>query len=165
MAPKPPEGRRLGRGLPRGLRDVLAGLVFVALGLGFAGGATGYEIGNPVRMGPGYFPLVLGGILAALGAVIAGKGLVAADGEAIGTMPWRAIVLIVASVIFFGLTVRGLGVAPATFITIALSAAASRRATAIGVALLSVGLTVVCVLVFVVALSVRLPLVGPWIPL
>ena len=165
MGPNAPQGRRLRRGLPRGLRDVLAGLIFVALGLGFAGGATGYEIGDPVRMGPGYFPLVLGGILAALGAVIAGKGLLAADGEAIGTIPWRAIVLIVAAVIFFGLTVRGLGLIPATFITILLSAVASRRATPIGVALLSVGMTVVCVLVFVVALSVRLPLIGPWIPL
>jgi len=152
-----------GAGAPRARKDILAGLIFVAFGFGFAALATDYEVGTPVRMGPGYFPLVLGGILAVLGGSILVKGFLERDGEVIGAVPWRAIVLIIAAVLFFGFTVRGLGLVPATFVAALLSALASRRTSVLRVTLVSVGLTVVCVLVFVVALSLRLPLVGPWI--
>ena len=149
--------------MPRGLKDILAGLVFVAFGLAFAVLATSYEIGTTVRMGPGYFPVVLGGLLALLGGVIVAKGFLAGEGEAIGAIPWRALGLIVGAVLFFGLTVRGLGLIPATFVAVLMSAFASRRTGVVAALLIAVGLTVLCVLVFVVALSLRLPLVGPWI--
>jgi hypothetical protein len=148
---------------PRSLKDVLAGLIFVVFGLGFAVSATAYEVGTPVRMGPGYFPIVLGGLLAILGGITLIKGLLERDGEGIGAVPWRAIALIVGAVLCFGLTVRGLGLIPSTFVTALMSSIASKRASVVGVVLVSVGLTVVCVLIFVVALSLRLPLVGPWI--
>jgi hypothetical protein len=164
VALDPPGTPAPGAGWRRARKDLLAGLTFVAFGLGFAGLATAYEIGTPVRMGPGYFPLVLGGILAVLGGTIIAKGFLAGEGEAIGTIPWRAMALILAAVLVFGFTVRGLGLVPATFIAALLSALASRRTTVLRVALVSVGLTILCVLVFVVALSLRLPLVGPWIP-
>ena len=54
----------------RALKDILAGGVFIALGLAFGIGSLSYDIGTPLRMGPGYVPLVLGGLLAALGAAI-----------------------------------------------------------------------------------------------
>jgi hypothetical protein len=116
-------------------------------------------------MGPGYFPLVLGALLAVLGGVIVGKGVLEGAEEAIGTVPWRAIVLILGAILFFGLTVRGLGLVPSTFVATLMSTFASRRTTVVGAALVTVGLTVLCVLIFVVALSLRLPLVGPWIRL
>ena len=53
----------------RSAKDVLAGLTFIGFGLAFAAGATAYDIGDPVRMGPGFFPLVVGGLLAILGGV------------------------------------------------------------------------------------------------
>jgi len=159
------------RGAPRPLKeslagqDILAGLIFVAFGVGFAGLATAYEVGTPVRMGPGYFPLVLGGLLAVLGGSIVVKAFLDRDREAetVGAIPWRAVVLILAAVLVFGFTVRGLGLVPATFIAALMSAFASRGTSMVRVALVSIGLTIVCVLVFVVALSLRLPLVGPWI--
>ena len=149
--------------MPRALKDILAGLIFVAIGVAFAVIATAYEVGTPVRMGPGYFPLVLGGTLALLGGLIVVKGVINGEAEAIGAIPWRAIALIVGAILFFGLTVRGLGLIPSTFITALLSSLASRRASVVGVVLVSVGLTALCVLVFAVGLSLRLPLLGPWI--
>ncbi len=150
--------------MPRSLKDILAGLVFVAFGLAFAVVAMSYEIGSPLRMGPGYFPFVLGCLLILLGGVIAAKGLLAGEGEAIGAIPWRAVGLIIAAVLFFGLTVRGLGLVPSIFVTALMSGFASRRTTLLMGLLVTAGLTILCILVFVVALRLRLPLLGPWIP-
>jgi hypothetical protein len=163
-APQPVD-RRLRVRVTRARRDVLAGLLFVAFGLAFAVLSTGYEVGSPVRMGPGYFPLVLGILLVGLGGLVAVRGVLFGDGDAIGIVPWRAIVLLLAAIITFGVTVRGLGLVPSTLIAVLLSALASRRATLISVLLVSVGLTALCMLVFVVALNLRLTLFGPWLPL
>jgi hypothetical protein len=150
--------------MQRELKDILAGLVFVTFGLAYAVIALSYEIGSTLRMGPGYFPFVLGGLLAFLGLIIVVKGLLAGEGEAVGAIPWRALALILGAVVLFGLTVRGLGLVPSVFVIALMSSFASQR-TSVRVALLiSVGLTILCVLVFVVTLRLRLPLVGPWIP-
>jgi hypothetical protein len=146
------------RRMPHSPKDVLAGLAFVVIGLGFTVVAMTYGIGSATQMGPGSFPLVLGLILTGLGGFIAARGL--ADGEVgpIGTVPWRAVILIVGAVIVFGLTVRSLGLAPSTFLATFMSALASRRTTLPIAVLIAIGLTVVSVLVFVFALSLRLPL-------
>lgn len=149
--------------MPRSLKDILAGLTFVGFGLAFAVMATSYEIGTPLAMGPGYFPLVLGALLVLFGGVIVVKGFLDGEEGAIGEIPWRAVALVLGAVLFFGLTVRGLGLVPTTFITALMSAFASRRTGVVGAVLISVGLTALCVLVFVVALRLRLPIVGPWI--
>jgi hypothetical protein len=149
----------------RALKDLIAGAAFIAIGVAFATGALAYDIGSPLRMGPGYIPLALGILLAGFGVLIIAKGFVAGEGESIGVVDWRAVVLITAALLFFGLTVRGLGVAGALFGS-SLLAALARSATSIREALLiTVALTVLSVLIFIVALQLRLPLVGDWIPL
>lgn len=145
----------------RSAKDVLAGLTFIGFGLAFAAGATAYDIGDPVRMGPGFFPLVIGVLLAILGGVIAVTG--SADEVPITAPPWRAAGLILGGIVVFGLTVRGLGLLPAIFLTALLAGLASRQTSPIGALLLAAALTVISVAIFVVALSVRLPLFGPWI--
>jgi hypothetical protein len=150
--------------MQRDLKDILAGLVFIAFGIAFAVMATSYEIGSTLRMGPGYFPFVLGCLLAVLGGVIATKGFLAGEGEAIDAIPWRAVGLIIGAVLFFGLTVRGLGLVPSIFVTALVSGFASRRTGLVLGLVVTVGLTILCILVFVVALRVRVPLLGPWIP-
>ncbi|HEX5590352.1 MAG TPA: tripartite tricarboxylate transporter TctB family protein [Candidatus Limnocylindrales bacterium] len=149
--------------MPRSLKDVVAGTLFVLFGLGFALGSLEYETGSAARMGPGYFPLVLGGLLTALGGLIVARGFTGGEEGPIGGVSWRAVGFILAAVLVFGVTVRGLGLLPATFIAAVLSALASRRTSVVNVALISVGLTVASMLIFVVALSLRLPLVGPWL--
>ena len=150
----------------RAVTDILSGLIFVAFGLAFAATSLTYELGTPLRMGPGYFPLVLGGILVFLGLLIVGKGFVAgasAEGR-LGNVPWRALLLIVLAVLFFGLTVRGLGLVPTTVVTALLTALASYRTGILAAVAIAAGLTVLCVLVFLFALQLRLPMFGPWLP-
>ena len=151
--------------MPRSQRDILAGLAFVGFGVAFALLSIGYGIGTTVRMGPGYFPFFLGGALAVLGALIVGRGILAGEEGPIGVIPWRAVALILGAVVIFGLTVRGLGLIPSTFVTILMSAFASRRTGVLAAIAIAVGLTVLCYLIFVIALSLRLPLVGTWIRL
>jgi hypothetical protein len=151
----------------RAVTDILAGLIFVAFGLAFAITSLSYEIGTPLRMGPGYFPLALGGILVFLGLLIAAKGFISsssAEGR-LGSVPWRALFLIVLAVLFFGLTVRGLGIVPATAVTALLTALASHRTGILTAVAIAAGLTVLCVLVFLLALQLPLPMFGPWLPL
>jgi Tripartite tricarboxylate transporter TctB family len=150
----------------RAVTDILAGLIFVAFGLAFAITSLRYQLGTPLRMGPGYFPLALGGILVFLGLLIVGKGFISGSGaeERLGSVPWRALFLIVLAVLFFGLTVRGLGLVPATAVTALLTSLASYRTGILAAVAIAAGLTVLCVLIFVLALQLRLPLFGPWLP-
>jgi hypothetical protein len=150
--------------MQRSPTDILAGLIFVAFGLAFAIGAATYDIGTPTRMGPGFYPLVVGGSLAALGGAIA---LIPAGHDAESApvaRPWRAIVLIIGALVIFGLTVRGLGLIPSVFLTALLSTLASRQVRPWTALAFAVGLTLLSILIFVVALSLRLPLLGPLIP-
>jgi hypothetical protein len=144
-------------------KDLLAGLVFVAFGLAFGYASLGYELGSATRMGPGFFPLALAGILTVLGAIIVFKGITAPSASPVGPTPWFAGALLVAALAVFGLTVRGLGLVPALMIAVFMSAFASRRTGVAGAAVMSVGLTALCVLIFVYALGLPLRMFGPWL--
>ena len=144
-------------------KDLLAGAIFVGFGLAFAVTSTTYEIGSALRMGPGFFPLVLGGILVVLGGLIAVTGYIAADGGEIGTVPWRAFALLLTAVLLFGFTVRDLGLVPALFLAVLLAAFAGRGIRPVQAVVIAVSLTVLSVLIFVYALQLRLALFGPWL--
>jgi hypothetical protein len=150
----------------RALREIVAGAVFVAFGLAFAIGSLAYDLGTPADMGPGYVPLVLGAVLVALGAIVVVRGVLAGEAaEPIGEMPLRAIALITAALIFFGLTVRGLGVVGSLLGTSLMATLAREGTRPLEVVAIAVGLTVISVLIFIVALQLRLPLFGTWLPL
>ena len=146
------------------LRDMLAGAIFVALGLLFMIGTFGLERGTAFRMGPGYFPLLLAGLLVVIGAAIA---LRAWREEEVAVLmhavPWRGIVLILAAPVLFGLTVRGLGLLPAIALVALISSFASRRMRPVLAAAITVVLTAFCVLVFNVGLGLPIRLIGPWL--
>jgi hypothetical protein len=148
----------------RSARDIGAGLAFVVFGVAFAVGASAYELGSLLRMGPGFFPLALGIVLALLGVVIVAQGFLERNEiEPIGVVPWRAVALVLVAVAFFGLTVRGLGVAPAMFLTALVAGLAARRSGFVVPVAVAVGLTIAGVLIFVIALQLRLPILGPWL--
>ena len=148
----------------KSLKDVLAGLIFAGLGLAFGIAAAGYELGTALRMGPGYFPLVLAGLMGVLGVAIVAKGVFrAAEDGALGNVPWRGLVLILAALVFFGATIRGLGLAPALFVAAFMSALASRSNTPLAAAVLAAALTLFCLLIFSFGLGVPVPILGPWL--
>jgi len=85
-------------------KDFYSGVMFSAVGVAFAWGATRYTIGEGARMGPGYFPLLLGIILALLGAAISFKALVVETegGDKIGAWAWKPLGFIIAANLLFG---------------------------------------------------------------
>ena len=91
-------------------QDFFAGLMFCIIGAAFGFGATTYNIGEGARMGPGYFPLMLGIVLAILGAFIVFEALVVEteDGEPIGRWAWKPLVFIIGANLAFGILLGGL---------------------------------------------------------
>ena len=91
-------------------KDFFSGLMFMGVGAAFAWGATTYNIGTGARMGPGYFPLMLGVLMAVLGAVITFKSLVVetAGGDKIGSWAWKPLVFIILANLAFGVLLGGL---------------------------------------------------------
>ena len=144
-------------------KDLGAGGVFVAFGLAFALTARTYEVGSALRMGPGFFPLVLGSLLVLLGLAIAVKAFVAPERGELGPVPWRSAVLLVAAILFFGFMVRDLGVAPTLLVSVLLAALAGRGMRILPAVVIAGALTVLSVLIFIVALQLPLPLLGPWL--
>jgi hypothetical protein len=126
-------------------------------------GSLGHELGTPLRMGPGYFPLLVGAVLSALGLAIVLKGLIAAEVLSFGTISWRAIAAIVLALVFFGFTVRRLGFVPASAVTALVTTLASSRMRPLVAVAVAAGLTVASTLIFVVGLQLRIPLWGPWL--
>lgn len=94
-------------------KDFWAGLMFLAVGIGFAWGATSYSFGSSARPGPGYFPFGLGLLLAILGAVEVVKALAIDTGEdnTVGAFAWRPLLTITGAVALFGLALPTLGMA------------------------------------------------------
>lgn len=91
-------------------KDFFSGLLFIAVGVAFAWGATTYNVGTGARMGPGYFPLILGICMAILGGVIMFNALVVEteDGDKIGSWAWKPLFFIIAANLLFGLLLAGL---------------------------------------------------------
>lgn len=148
----------------RSLKDLFSGLIFIAFGLAFGYASLGYQIGTALRMGPGYFPIILAGILVLLGVVIILQSFVSGPDETeIGRVPWLGLVLIMGALVFFGVTVRGLGLAPALFVTTFMSAIASEKTGFVGALAMAAGMVVICMLIFVWALGLPLRVIGPWL--
>lgn len=144
------------------IKDGLGGVFFIAAGLFVSVYSYAYlNIGVAVRMGPGYFPFLLGLLLVALGVAIAVGSLFRRLGP-IGTIPWRAIGPIAAAPAVFAFTVEGLGLLAATAITCLVASYASPGVTLRQRLLMTLVLTGICMLVFVAGLRISVPLFGTW---
>lgn len=90
-------------------KDFYSGLMFTIVGIGFAVGATTYNVGTGARMGPGYFPLMLGIILAILGGMVIFQALVAKSetGDKVGALAWRPLGYIIGANVLFGVLLGG----------------------------------------------------------
>jgi hypothetical protein len=91
-------------------KDFYSGLLYTVVGAAFAYGATSYNIGTGARMGPGYFPLLLGSILAVIGGIILFKSLVVETptGDRVGSWAWKPLSFIIAGNLLFGILLGGL---------------------------------------------------------
>ena len=91
-------------------RDFASGLLFSAFGVAYAWGATTYTVGTGARMGPGYFPLIVGVLIALLGSIITVRAMTvdSGDDQPIGSIAWRPLVFIIGANILFGILLGGL---------------------------------------------------------
>ena len=148
-------------------KDFFSGLMFAIIGGGFAWGATNYSIGTGARMGPGYFPLLLGILLAVLGAFTVFYSLIehTEDGDKIGTFAWRPIIYILGANVIFGILLAGLprlGLPPMGLIAAiyALTIIASKAGDVFKfkeVLMLATFLSVLSYLAFIKLISLQMP--------
>lgn len=142
-------------------KDFYAGLMYAAVGAGAVLIARGYNLGTSVRMGPGYFPTVLGGLLILVGAVSMIRAFIH-EGDAIKSFAWKEIFLLLGSVILFGLLVRGAGLVISLIILVLVSAWASDKFKWKTAVLLAILTSVFSSLVFVKGLGLPFAIIGPW---
>jgi putative tricarboxylic transport membrane protein len=145
-------------------RDVVGGLLVAGIGAGFLLFGRELEVGTSFRMGPGYFPTILAVLMIGLGlalAVLAWRKPMQED--AIGTVPWLGIALVVVPVVLFGFSLRGLGLLPILVVVVLATAWASRYASLKASVPLALGIAAFCSVLFIKGLGLPLPLVGPWL--
>ena len=141
-------------------KSLYSGLIFCLFGAFlFIDAWETLEIGTALRMGPGYFPIMIGGGLVLLGVAVmfSGRERTTFDFRA---LPWRAIVLLSVAILIFTYGLRPLGFVPATALLVFIAAKARRETSLQGALLISLALTAFCTLVFIYGLSLPLPLFG-----
>lgn len=146
----------------RNNRDFFAGLQYIVLGAVAMWIARDYPFGSALRMGPGYFPSVLGGMMIVFGIAVMVKGL--KNNEKIeGNWSFRALIVLPLATVVFGILMETAGFIPAMLALIPLSAAAGREFKWLEVAVLTIGLTIACAAGFIYGLGLPYPLIkGMW---
>jgi hypothetical protein len=145
----------------RSNRDFWAGVMLIVTGATSVIVARDYAFGTSVRMGPGYFPSVLGGLLVLFGLYLVASGL-RSNEKIEGGWSLRALVVLPLSLVMFGLLMEYAGFVPALMVLIVGSAAAGSEFKLIEALLLAVGLTVFAVGLFIYGLGLPYPLFAAW---
>ena len=152
----------------RNNRDVWAGAMLIGTGAVSVIVARNYPFGTSLRMGPGYFPSVLGGLLVLFGVYLIASGL-RSNEKIAGNWSLRALVVLPLSLVMFGLLMEYAGFVPALMVLIVGSAAAGSEfkltealMLAVGLTAFAVGLTAFCVALFIWGLGLPYPLLVGW---
>jgi putative tricarboxylic transport membrane protein len=145
----------------RNPKDFWAGFIYLGFGLTAVLIARDYGMGTTLKMGPGYFPTVLGYLLMTIGAASTGRSFIVYRG-AMGSFALKGLFLVALSTFVVGFLIRRAGVAVALPILIVVSAGASVHFRWRSTLALALGLTLFCILVFSKGLGMPLPVLGPW---
>jgi hypothetical protein len=138
-------------------KNFWAGLMFIAVGLFFVIGARNYDLGSAARMGPAYFPTMVGGLLAVIGAVIFFQSLAVGGGK-VTPFPIRLILFMTAALLLFAYLLKPLGLVAALTLLVVVSAFAGHEFRLREALILALALIVLSVLVFVKGLGQPFPL-------
>ena len=147
-------------GIIRHPKDFFAGLIFIAFGIAAIAIGSEYSLGSAARMGPGYFPRILGILLIVLGAALSLRAL-RLQGTRIPPWKWRPTLVVLGSVVLFGLIVTRVGLVLSTIVLIVLSSAASHEFRFKEASVSAILLAALAVGVFVIGLKLQLP-IWPW---
>ena len=146
----------------RNPKDFWAGVLFALVGAAAIVLGSRYNLGTAARMGPGYFPRILGMLLIALGSAIALRGL-RTDGAAMPGWRWWSTLVVLGSVVLFGLIVNRAGLALSTVILIVLASSASSEFRWKEALISGVFLAALAVGVFIIGLKLQLPIWPPFL--
>jgi len=141
-------------------KDLAAGLLFVGFGAVAIVAGSDYPMGTAARMGPGYFPRILGGLLVALGAAIA-LGALRPNGTPIAFGSPMPAAIVLAAVVLFGVAAPLLGLVAAAFLVVAISARASSEYRMKESLISGAVLAAAAAAIFVYGLGLQL---APWPP-
>jgi hypothetical protein len=143
-------------------RDFFAGLLYIVTGTVAIIIARDYPFGSALRMGPGYFPTVLGGIMIAFGVAVMMMGV--KNNEKIKPhWSFRALIVLPISTVVFGVMMEEAGFIPALLVLVPFAASAGREFKIVEVALLMIGLTILSTALFIYGLGLPYPLIkGLW---
>lgn len=146
-------------------REALAsGGIFVAVGCIYGASAMlSLPMGSMISMGPGYFPVVLSGLLVLLGGAIVLRGLRHEGRVAFGSLPWRAILMIALAILCFAFFIRSLGLFVTVLLTAFLSCLADAKVTALKAATMALAMAVLCTLIFSLGIGLPIPIFGSWL--
>jgi hypothetical protein len=141
-------------------KDYYGGALMLALGLGAVYQGLTYKVGTLSRMGPGFFPVALGALLAliGLGIVLGAKGSVKPGPDKSLPPEWRGWICISLSIVAFIVFGKYGGLLPATFAVCFISAMGDRDNTWKSALVLSLAMVAICVVVFWWALQMQFPL-------
>lgn len=143
----------------RNPKDFYAGLLFAGLGAAFVLVAHHYHMGNALRMGPAYFPTITGGLLALLGIVQIGRSITT-NGEAIERIGLRAVLLVLGSLVVFGVLVNHIGLIPGIVALVYIAAAGGHEFRFWEVSILTVVMVALALAIFYYGLGMPFTL-GP----
>jgi hypothetical protein len=147
----------------RSPREFYAGAIYIAFGLLGLWFGWAYPMGTAGRMGGGYFPKVLSGLLILFGVIALFRGITV-SGKALAPFRMKPLVLIIAACSLFGLLLQPVGLLGALFLLTVMTAMASQEFRWSPLALAgALALVAACAGVFVWGLSVPLPLFGSWL--
>ena len=145
----------------RSPKDFCAGLIYLSIGLVAILLGRELPMGTALKMGPAYFPTVLGSLLALIGLISLVRSFLQ-KGEPIPKFAWRPLLLITIATVVFGLLVRGAGFVIALPLFIIMTAYASVNFRWVPTLVVAAVATTLCALVFIKGLGVPLPLIGRW---
>jgi Tripartite tricarboxylate transporter TctB family len=142
-------------------QDFWAGVMLIATGATAVIIARDYNFGTSLRMGPGYFPTVLGSALVLFGLYFVATGLKRNE-KIEGNWPLRPLIVLPLALVLFGLLIDRAGFVPALLVLVVGSAAAGTEFRLVEVLLLAIGLTAFCVALFIWGLGLPYPLIVGW---
>ena len=145
-----------------GSKDFWSGVIFLGVGVAFAGFGRHYPMGTTMRMGPGYFPALLAGLLALIGLALIIRSFLR-PGPSVGRLALSKIALVTLSSVLFALSLRRLGLAGALILLVVVSAYASKRFRWPVALILAVALAAGSSIIFVRLLGLPIPIRGAWL--
>ena len=145
-----------------GSKDFWSGAIFFGVGTAFAALGRHYPMGTTMRMGPGYFPTILGWLLALIGLGLIVRTLLK-PGPAVGRLAYGKLALVTLANVLFALLLRRLGLFCALVLLVLVSAYASKRFRWPVALALAVGLAVGSSIIFVWMLGLPIPIRGTWL--